>query len=292
MDTRWLEDALILLEEGSMRAAAERRNVTQPAFSRRIQALEAWMGETLVVRHANRVDITDTLRACEPELRSLLKSLQNFQTQRSNVTSPFVVASQHSLSISVFPEIYKSLVFECHVTPIRLRNRNQDENITLFLKHEVDMLLSYEANGTPRLPFDSTVLHKIWRRDTMLPVVGGGLRYQLNDRMEPIVHMPTLMYPEGSDFRQIFDAHLGESVQDIVQETHLVTAFAAAATQMVKMGAGIAWVPQSLVREDIISGQIVPLSHDFGRIPLDVVLSVHSGNKRAVETLERLTTRL
>ncbi|NDI06234.1 MAG: LysR family transcriptional regulator, partial [Rhodobacteraceae bacterium] len=34
MNIMLIEDALALIEEGSMRSAAERRNVTQPAFSR------------------------------------------------------------------------------------------------------------------------------------------------------------------------------------------------------------------------------------------------------------------
>ena len=44
MDTRWLEDVLALLEEGTLNRAAARRNVTQPAFSRRIRAFEDWIG--------------------------------------------------------------------------------------------------------------------------------------------------------------------------------------------------------------------------------------------------------
>ena len=44
MDFRWLEDALILIEERNLSRAAARRNVTQPAFSRRIRALEDWVG--------------------------------------------------------------------------------------------------------------------------------------------------------------------------------------------------------------------------------------------------------
>ena len=32
MDMNWLDDVLILLEEGNMTRAAARRNITQPAF--------------------------------------------------------------------------------------------------------------------------------------------------------------------------------------------------------------------------------------------------------------------
>ena len=44
MDLDWLDDVLVLLEEGNMTRAARRRNITQPAFSRRIRGFEDWLG--------------------------------------------------------------------------------------------------------------------------------------------------------------------------------------------------------------------------------------------------------
>jgi DNA-binding transcriptional LysR family regulator len=46
----WLEDFSALAEYGSFVRAAEARHVTQPAFSRRVRALENWMGVELFVR--------------------------------------------------------------------------------------------------------------------------------------------------------------------------------------------------------------------------------------------------
>ena len=42
MDLTLFDDVLLLLEEGNMSRAARRRNVTQPAFSRRIRSFEDW----------------------------------------------------------------------------------------------------------------------------------------------------------------------------------------------------------------------------------------------------------
>ncbi|MGY8861417.1 MAG: LysR family transcriptional regulator, partial [Pseudomonadales bacterium] len=43
MELKWLEDLLALLEEKSITRAAERRHVTQPAYSRRVRQLEEWL---------------------------------------------------------------------------------------------------------------------------------------------------------------------------------------------------------------------------------------------------------
>ncbi len=50
METKWLEDFVSLAETRSFSRSAQLRHVTQPAFSRRIQALEAWAGIDLVDR--------------------------------------------------------------------------------------------------------------------------------------------------------------------------------------------------------------------------------------------------
>ena len=48
MDLNWLEDFLALAEHRNFSRAAEARNVTQPAFSRRIRAMEEWVGTPFV----------------------------------------------------------------------------------------------------------------------------------------------------------------------------------------------------------------------------------------------------
>ncbi|MDJ0930578.1 LysR family transcriptional regulator [Breoghania sp.] len=62
MDSKLLEDVLLLLEEGNLSCAAERRHVTQPAFSRRIRAFEEWIGPDLIERHPNQISMGEALR--------------------------------------------------------------------------------------------------------------------------------------------------------------------------------------------------------------------------------------
>ena len=44
VETKWLEGLVSLTETRSYSHSAQLRHVTQPAFGRRIQALEAWIG--------------------------------------------------------------------------------------------------------------------------------------------------------------------------------------------------------------------------------------------------------
>lgn len=53
---------VLVAETGSMTAAAERLNITQPAISKRIRALEAELGITLLRRGANAMQLTEAGR--------------------------------------------------------------------------------------------------------------------------------------------------------------------------------------------------------------------------------------
>ena len=72
VDQKLLEDFLSLCRHRSFSHAAQERNVTQPAFSRRIRALEEWLGVVLFDRTALPVRLTaqgDLLQS--PSLSSL-----------------------------------------------------------------------------------------------------------------------------------------------------------------------------------------------------------------------------
>ncbi|VTR44895.1 Hca operon transcriptional activator [Serratia fonticola] len=56
LELTWLEDCVALADTLNFSKAAEARYVTQPAFSRRIQSLEEWVGTPLFER--NRREFT------------------------------------------------------------------------------------------------------------------------------------------------------------------------------------------------------------------------------------------
>lgn len=291
MDTRLLEDALLLLEEKNLSAAAARRNMTQPAFSRRIRALEDWIGRDLLVRGANRVEISPALFECEMQIRAMLAHLQQLRGQLKSAEQtgkPLVFATQHSLSVSIFPEILRRLG---QVNPrawARLRTQNQTDVMAMFLRHEADIVITYQPRDVPETPFDDSVVRHTWRRDALVPVIGGDLRYTLREDMTLQPETPTLRYPEGSQFARII-AH-GERSANMRIEGRLAaeTAFSVGVAKLVLEGVGAGWVPHSLIQDEIRSGEAVFLSNEYGRIPLDIVIYVHRSNKHAIQILEQI----
>ncbi|MEO0028158.1 MAG: HTH-type transcriptional regulator YjiE, partial [Pseudomonadota bacterium] len=77
METKWLEDFVSLAETRSFSRSAQLRHVTQPAFSRRIQALEAWAGAALIDRSSYPTSLTPAGDALYSQALELLQSLHN-----------------------------------------------------------------------------------------------------------------------------------------------------------------------------------------------------------------------
>ena len=57
MELNWINDFLALAEHRNFSRAADARNVTQPAFSRRIRLLEDWVGTPLVLRSPHGAEL-------------------------------------------------------------------------------------------------------------------------------------------------------------------------------------------------------------------------------------------
>jgi len=276
MDLRWLEDAIILLEEGNMTRASDRRGVTQPAFSRRIRALETWLGAPILKRHANRVDIEQSLSANEQEIRTLIERLQDlrkriayFDPEHSTLT----IAIQHSLIFSAFPELVAFTRTKAPAIDFRLRAGNHSDCTSMFLRGYASALLCYERPNKDRLPFDETVLRQVWGSDRLVPVIGGSLRYIVDRDTEVPEDTPALVFPEQSFFGNVlrqagrpFSTRAG-TISPVCE-----TAFSIGIKELALKGIGTAWAPMSLCVQEIESGQLINLSYRYGSVPLEIAL--------------------
>ncbi|WP_176084021.1 LysR family transcriptional regulator [Martelella sp. HB161492] len=274
MESKLLEDVLILLEEGNLSRAAERRHVTQPAFSRRIRAFEDWVGVTLIERHPNQVSMGEALRINEEEIRSVLRRIETLRHKIRNfehAEKSMVIATQHALCISVFADLNNLLT--SHWGPIswRVRTMNRQDCLALFVRGDADLLLCYEARDLPPLPFNERVARAVWRRDTLIPVVGGSWRYRISADGTLPEDIPYVAFPVNSHFGQLVEAF--EPAQMIaagISGPKIESAFSVGVLDMIRSGLGFGWVPHAIARPLVASGALVSLAQRHGRIPLDI----------------------
>ena len=107
METKWLEDFVSLAETRSFARSAQLRHVTQPAFSRRIQLLEAWPGIDLVDRSSYPTQLTSagqTLHGQALEILGALQASRNMMRSHKGAGHDMVeFAVPHSLAFTFFP---------------------------------------------------------------------------------------------------------------------------------------------------------------------------------------------
>ena len=112
-ETKWLEDFVSLAETRSFSRSAQLRHVTQPAFSRRIQALEAWAGTDLVDRSSYPTRLTPAGKTLYDQALEMLQALQNTRAMLRGHTSAgkdmIEFAVPHTLAFTFFPAWVSSL---------------------------------------------------------------------------------------------------------------------------------------------------------------------------------------
>jgi len=113
MDTKWLEDFVSLAETRSFSRSAQLRHVTQPAFSRRIQSLEAWAGTDLVDRSSYPTRLTPAGQTLHEQALEMLQTLQSARTMlrahSSTAQDVIEFAMPHTLAFTFFPGWLSSL---------------------------------------------------------------------------------------------------------------------------------------------------------------------------------------
>lgn len=295
MDLRWLDDILALLDEGNLTRAAERRNVTQPAFSRRIRAFEDWLGTPVLARGANRVEMSPALAAHEGDIRALVARLREM---RSNISefdatrSTLTIAAQHAPVFSTFPDMALRATTTFPNLRFRLRAGNLHDCVTLFLRGDAAMLLCYEAEAVRPLAFGAGVARGEWGTDHLIPIVGGTLRYSVKANGQVPLDTPAIVYPENSYFGEVLGraerpfGTPGSSANPVC-----VTAFSSGTKELVLSGLGVGWVPFSMVHRELASGELISLAHHFGQELLRVAVFADSKTQVAMDLLAFWSTR-
>lgn len=290
MDLKWLDDVLILLEEGNMTRAAARRNITQPAFSRRIRSFEGWLGTDVLHRGANSVEISSALRANEPELRALnnrIRDLRGKITHFDPANSTISLAAQHAPVFSTFPDmaVYAKLRFPG--LKFRLRPGNLRDCVTMFLRGDASILLCYESETAGPLSFGDNILRVLWGNDLLVPVVGGGLRFSVREDGTLPRDAPAIVYPEDSYFGEVLIASERAFATRVYSENPFCeTALSSGIKELVLAGTGVGWLPYSMVHREIECGDLISLAHELGQEQLKIALYADIEDEVAMSLLD------
>jgi DNA-binding transcriptional LysR family regulator len=128
MDIAALQVFLAVAESGSISAAAERVHLTQPAVSKRIQALERGLGVRLFDRIGRTVPLTEAGRTLRVHALRVLRELDDAQRSVANlagtVGGELALATSHHVGLHRLPPALKR--FHAGYPQVRLNLRFMD----------------------------------------------------------------------------------------------------------------------------------------------------------------------
>ncbi|MBA3909482.1 MAG: hypothetical protein C0524_06255 [Rhodobacter sp.] len=274
MRLEWLEDVLAVAETGSFQEAADRRRLTQSAFSRRIQHIEQQIGVELFDRSRKPVqllpttaDQRDQIAKLANDLRQLVADLRRGERIASN---RIAIASQHALTTSLTPLIVRGIHARNDATHVRLRSANLDECFSLLLSRQVDIAIVYRLPGEDHPISQSFVETVAIGTDRLVPVFAAASRESLDARTAA-GELPFISFPPDVFLGRVLDRVILPKVRHPIRPVPKAeTALTLAALELAVVGVGIAWVPVSLAGPRIADGTLVDLSPDFPSCQLDV----------------------
>jgi LysR family transcriptional regulator, hypochlorite-specific transcription factor HypT len=263
METKWLEDFASLAETRSFSRSAQLRHVTQPAFSRRIQALEAWAGIDLVDRSSYPTRLTPAGETFLPQALEVLGALQAarnmLRSHQAAGDDTIAFALPHSLAFGFFPHWVMELRRRFGPVKSRLIALNLHDAVLQLTEGSCDLLIAYHHASQPlQLSPDRYEMLELGHETLAAfsrPDADGTPLFAL----PPLTgqRLPFLSYGSG--------AYLGRMVEQIVKRAPVPLALdaiceadmAEALKAMAIEGHGLAFLPASTVRKELRARRLV-----------------------------------
>lgn len=277
MDLNWIEDFLALCKCGNFRISSEQRYVSQPAFSRRIKSLETWIGATLIDRSCQPVQLTEAGALFEPVAQEIVRlaylSRNNIKAQMREEREKIRFSTLSTLAQFFMPGWLKGLQpdIESELFSVRTDFGNIEDYLCGLDQGDVDFFVCYE-DPSERVLNDTrkyTSLHL--GVEVLVPVVSpdrkGRPRWWLPSNPDEVIpYLKTQSTPALWPVQHHLEKRYGNLSFLLVYEATIATALRSMAIE----GYGVAWIPLSIVVDELERGRLVRAGDVKDEIKLDI----------------------
>ncbi|MDN3920342.1 LysR substrate-binding domain-containing protein [Pelomonas sp. PFR6] len=283
---------MALAATGNFSRAAEERHMTQPAFSRRIRALEEWLGADLFDRSSQPARVTEVgewFRTVAQDLQSRVAGIPGEARAISEASSTTLrFAATHALSFTFMPRWLHALEAHASMGQLQLMSDVQQKCETLLAQNQVHFMLAHGHPGV-RGPLDEADYPSIVvGTDQLIPVSAP------DDGGRPLHGLPAaskgsqlqwLGYSAESGLGRILKQLRGPTLDRMHAHQVLTAHLASVLRTMALDKRGCAWLPKLLVEDDLAIGRLVSAAPDDWRIDLQIRLYRQRGESgKAAET--------
>lgn len=279
MNLVWIEDFLALAAAGNFSRAAEARHMTQPAFSRRIKSLESWLGVVLVDRDVQPIVLTEAghwfVNAAKDVATRVARLPADARAIANARAATLHFAATHALSLTFVPTWLRSMEARVPIAPIELISDVLQRCEDSMLEQRVDFLLCHAHPQVPgrldrRFPY-ATIGH-----DALLPVVAPGVNDRRGSRARHRLEVgitqdvPILAFSAESGLGRIVSTLRGAALEKAGGHTVFTAHLATVLRSMALEGRGVAWLPKSLIEDDLRHRRLIAAAPLSWRIALDI----------------------
>lgn len=263
METKWLEDFVSLAETHSFSRSAELRHVTQPAFSRRIQSLEAWVGTALIDRTVYPTSLTAAGKIFYEQALEMLGLINStraiLQGNRPAAQGVVDFAVPHTLSLTYMPQWLGELHQGFGRFKSRLIALNVHDAVMTLVDGGCDLLLCYHQ---PRQPvqldparYDMLRMGVEWLCPYSRPRPDGLPEFALPGTKQ--VPVDFLAYTSNAYFGRMVEMIGADVGTAFYLDKQYENDMAESLKMMAVEGHGLAFLPSSSVVRELEEGTVV-----------------------------------
>lgn len=264
MDLTQIEDFLELARVLNFSRAAERRNMTQPAFSRRIRALEQEIGTALTERTTRNVTLTAAGRAFLPRAEALVRLALDARTDALAAAGiaqkSLTLAATHALSYTFVPQWLMRVAGPETVGTLNLVSDSFQSCVQLMSKGDAHFFISHRGLGPAPDPLSAFRVRTIGQ-DVLVPLCAPDADGR--PMWTPGPEAPLLAYAPASGLNAL--------LEHVEGKVRMRSVLAASNLEMAKSDQGIAWLPLSLAQGALERGELVYADPAL-TIPVEIVL--------------------
>lgn len=255
VDIRWLQDFLTVAETGNFTRAAQLRNVSQAAFSRRIKSLELWLGAALIDRTSFPTRLTPDGELFRERATEIVAQVTETRMSLTGTVAPrrnqLRIALPHSLLTGRLPAWWSAWSKRAGLgVSWSVESGNVHEIVPALVTGNIDLLISYETVHAPiSLPSDQYD-HISIGRELFAPYASRSSVAQKRNVLpgRKGAPVPLLMYSKNAIFAREVDAIIENAPQKLIGRTIFETETAEVLEAMAAADHGVAWLPQCVAK--------------------------------------------
>ena len=251
MDIQSIQAFLAVSESGSFSRAADALFLTQPAISKRIQAMEQSLDTPLFDRIGKSVRLTEAGRALLPSCKRIIGEIEESRRIISNLrrtTSGVLhLATSHHVGLHRLPPVLRDYGSTYPDVELKLAFMESEQACQQIINGDIELAIVTLPNEKD----ERLKMIPIWH-DALCTVVSRRHVLASANRVtvKSLLKQPAILPSPGTYTRHLIDDALGidESVQ-ILLETHYLETIKA----MVQAGLGWSMLPLSMLDKSLVA---------------------------------------